>query len=539
MPAAAAMPAVGQTVAGAIPLGGSQQIALPPGAWKVEAAFEEGASIAGTGQTRQAVQHLVLVNTEPKADIALIVLDFTAGARVDWPGQPCTMEPPNAVVLARDDFGTTTSSTTVKCMRLFPHPRLDLMARTATGPSAAAWVARRFGPLAGMADRLPRDAVMAQGYLSRTRGDRLILMAYFNPGLHGIGDLMPKALGVAPTPGALGQGYVAAVQRWGVEYLNELERSYLNARGGPARTVAFAFGGIGSVAALPGTSVVVPPGSMAVTPSGQGGASVVVPPGSMVVTSPAAAPTTNAQTRPVGGAPAVAPQRVHALVIGNAAYPGARLANPRNDAQAVAERFRRFGFKVTLLQDATRKQLVDALAAFSRTAADADVGIVFYAGHGIQVGGVNYLIPTDFDLNGARAVNVAFEAISLDTLLKEYLPGRTKLVFLDACRDNPLSRSLARTRGGSTGLAPIQAASGTLISYATRDGSTADDGEGRNSPYTTALLQHLDAEEDIALVLRKVRQQVISTTKGQQEPWEYGSLVGDTLVLSQIARAAR
>jgi uncharacterized caspase-like protein len=131
-------------------------------------------------------------------------------------------------------------------------------------------------------------------------------------------------------------------------------------------------------------------------------------------------------------------------------------------------------------------------------------------------------------------VSVALEALSLNTLLERHLPGKAKLVFLDACRDNPLARSLAATRGSARGLAPINAAAGTLISYATRDGSTASDGTGRNSPYTTALLAHLDEAEDISLVLRRVRQRVIDSTRGAQEPWEYGSLVGDKLVLSQL-----
>jgi uncharacterized caspase-like protein len=229
--------------------------------------------------------------------------------------------------------------------------------------------------------------------------------------------------------------------------------------------------------------------------------------------------------------------RVMALVIGNSAYPAAPLTNPRNDAQAIAERFRRYGIEVDLVLDANRRRMVDALANFAAKAQDADVTLLFYAGHGMQVNGVNYLLPTDIDLASGKPLSITLEAVSLNGLLEEHLPGKTKVVFLDACRDNPLARSLSAARGGAArGLAPMNAATGTLISYATRDGSTASDGSKGNSPYTSALLQHLDEAEDIALVLRKVRQKVMNSTRGAQEPWEYGSLVGDKLVLSQVAR---
>lgn len=265
-----------------------------------------------------------------------------------------------------------------------------------------------------------------------------------------------------------------------------------------------------------------------------------------LVQSTAPAPQAQATSVPPTVAPPSAPaapsaaalpqaQKIHALVIGNGAYATAQLPNPRNDATAIAERFRAFGFAVTLVLDANRTQLVKALAQFGTQARGADVGIVFYAGHGIQVGGANYLIPVDLDLSGQREVSISLEAVSLDSILSEHLPGRSKLVFLDACRDNPLARSMAYARGGAVGLAPVQTASGTLISYATRDGGTAADGSGRNSPYTSALLAHLDAPDDIALVLRRVRRQVLESTRGRQEPWEYGSLVGDALVLSNAA----
>ena len=163
--------------------------------------------------------------------------------------------------------------------------------------------------------------------------------------------------------------------------------------------------------------------------------------------------------------------------------------------------------------------------------AKADLTLLFYAGHGMQISGANYMIPTDMKLNDASQVPLV--ALSLDTVIERYLPGKTKLVFLDACRDNPLVAS--SSRGGSKGLAPINVSEGTLIAYATKDGQTAEDGAGeKNSPFTKALLEHLSDPEDIGVVLRTVRSKVMQRTNNRQQPWEYGSLSAGSLVLSSI-----
>lgn len=237
-------------------------------------------------------------------------------------------------------------------------------------------------------------------------------------------------------------------------------------------------------------------------------------------------------------APPVVPKpavRARALVIGNGLYAHlGKLPNPPNDARAMADKFRRMGIEVDLVLDADRAGLVKALGEFQSRAAGHDLNILFYAGHGLQVDGVNYVIPLEMAVNGATAGSVKLNAISLTDAL-EYLPAKTRLVFLDACRDNPLSRSLRGSRSGvSAGLAPVNTVTGTLVAYATKDGSTAEDGVGRNSPYTEALLKHLDADADISIVLRRVRQAVLDATSGRQEPWEYGSLVGDQLILSRL-----
>lgn len=228
-------------------------------------------------------------------------------------------------------------------------------------------------------------------------------------------------------------------------------------------------------------------------------------------------------------------REAHALVIGNSAYRSSPLDNPVNDANAVSAKLRSFGFKVTEITDANRDQLVNGLTNFSKTAANADLTVFFYAGHGVQISGTNYMIPVDMNLNDVR--QAPLQGVSLTSVLDRYLPGKTKLVFLDACRNNPLMAS--SNRGVSRGLAPMDASSGTLIAYSTKDGQVAEDGEGqKNSPFTTALIEHLSDPEDIGVVLRTVRAKVMQRTGNRQEPWEYGSLTGGALVLSAIKPAA-
>ncbi len=222
---------------------------------------------------------------------------------------------------------------------------------------------------------------------------------------------------------------------------------------------------------------------------------------------------------------------VHAIVIGNGAYQGSgRLDNPINDARSISAKLTSMGFKVTTVENADRTKLVSSLVKFSASAADSDLTLFFYAGHGVQISGTNYMLPTDTNLN--QIGGVALHGISLNSVVEQFLPGKTKLVFLDACRDNPLLQ--VASRSVSRGLAPISVSQGTLISYATKDGSVAADGDGKNSPFTKALLQHIDTPVDIAVVLRKVPDQVMRDTGGQQQPWEYGSLSGGSLILSAI-----
>ncbi len=243
-----------------------------------------------------------------------------------------------------------------------------------------------------------------------------------------------------------------------------------------------------------------------------------------------AAVQSTAQPNPSAGATTI--RSAHALVIGNAAYPGSgRLDNPVNDATAISQKLRSMGFTVTTVTDANRQRLVQAMAQFRRSAASADLSLLFYSGHGVQIFGTNYILPTDVDQTDTAQATI--QGVRLNEVVENFMPGKTKIVFLDACRDNPLQRT--GDRSVTKGLAPISVAEGTLISYATKDGQVAADGAGsKNSPFTQALLEHLADPQDIGVVLRKVREKVMRATGGKQQPWDYGSLTGGELVLSHV-----
>lgn len=235
------------------------------------------------------------------------------------------------------------------------------------------------------------------------------------------------------------------------------------------------------------------------------------------------------------GGPAAAEKRV-ALVIGNSAYEAVeKLANPVNDAVAIVESLERLGFdSIIFKKDLDYRAFRRTLSEFSRLADGADVAIIFYAGHGIEVSRRNYLIPVDAALQSARDVDL--EALPLDVVMTT-LEGAKKLrlVVLDACRDNPYRSRMTRrnsTRSVGRGLARVETPSNTLVAYAAREGTTADDGSGEHSPFTTALLQHLESPGlEINFLFRRVRDSVLQATGGRQEPFLYGSLSSDEIYL--------
>jgi len=222
-----------------------------------------------------------------------------------------------------------------------------------------------------------------------------------------------------------------------------------------------------------------------------------------------------------------------ALVVGNGAYESvAPLPNPTNDAAALAASLERLGFAVTLVTDLDKAAFDRAVRDFSKALKGAEVGLFFYAGHGMQVAGANYLLPVDAAL--VEEADLYFEAVDLNLvigLMEQAVP--TALVFLDACRDNPMAQTLARSMGTRSsavgrGLAQVESGLGTLIAYATQPGNVALDGQGEHSPFAAALLTHIETPGlEIRQVLSRVRQSVVAATDSKQVPWDHSSLIGD------------
>jgi hypothetical protein len=234
--------------------------------------------------------------------------------------------------------------------------------------------------------------------------------------------------------------------------------------------------------------------------------------------------------------PALAEKRV-ALVMGNSAYQSVnRLTNPANDSGAMSETLKNAGFDVVeFRRDLKVNEMRRALRDFSDRVSDADVAVVYYAGHGMEIDGINYVIPVDAVLE--RDIDAYDEAVSLDRILAVIEPAKAlRLVILDACRDNPFNKTMKRTIGSRAigrGLAKIEPNSpNTLIAFAAKAGSTASDGDSKNSPFTTALVKYLPKPGlDLRRAFGFARDDVLKATNNRQEPFVYGSLGGDDVAL--------
>jgi uncharacterized caspase-like protein len=235
-----------------------------------------------------------------------------------------------------------------------------------------------------------------------------------------------------------------------------------------------------------------------------------------------------------------------ALVIGNSAYAHTTpLANPLNDARDMTTALTAAGFDVVEAFDADKRGVDQALRQFTDKLIKADVALFFYAGHGLQVGAQNYLVPVDARLERER--DLEFEAIKLEFVLRQLeidREGKTTIVILDACRDNPLSRNLARSMGTRSaaigrGLAAAATGLGTFIAYSTQPGNVALDGDGRNSPFTSALVKHMSATgRNLPATMIEVRKDVVAATNGRQVPWDHSALTGDFYFVPGSAAAA-
>jgi tetratricopeptide (TPR) repeat protein len=259
----------------------------------------------------------------------------------------------------------------------------------------------------------------------------------------------------------------------------------------------------------------------------------------VAVAPPQIAPTQIAPkiSAPQVPAPQIAPvDRRVALVIGNSKYQHAvQLPNPSNDAADISQALRKLRFDVIEGRDLDRRGMEDRIRAFGRKVEGADLALLFYAGHGMQVGGKNYLVPVDAKLE--RTGDLSLDTIELGQIIAQMeAEKRVNLIFLDACRDNPLARSFARSLGTrstavGSGLAAIHSAVGTMIAYATQPDNVALDGSGRNSPFTAALLKHIATPRlEISALMKRVRADVIAATHEKQVPWDHSSLVGDVVL---------
>jgi uncharacterized caspase-like protein len=234
----------------------------------------------------------------------------------------------------------------------------------------------------------------------------------------------------------------------------------------------------------------------------------------------------------LAAAPIAHAQKRVALVIGNSDYQHtARLENPENDAADMAAALKMLGYQVIEGFDLDKVAFDRKVRDFSATLKELDAGVFYYAGHGLQVAGQNYLVPIDAKVEGAEALE--FEMVRFDVVQRIMeAQTSTNILFLDACRGNPLARNLARSMGTRSsevgrGLAPVESGVGTLISFSTQPGNVALDGTGRNSPFAGALVEQLlSTNDDVSAVLIAVRNDVMRETQGKQVPWEHSSLTG-------------
>jgi hypothetical protein len=221
-------------------------------------------------------------------------------------------------------------------------------------------------------------------------------------------------------------------------------------------------------------------------------------------------------------------QKRTALIIGNSNYQKTgQLLNPINDATDMANTLKELGFDVIVLKDADRRQMGDALNEFHTKLRQGGVGVFYYAGHGIQVEGENYLVPIDAQLQ--REEDVVYETLPVGKILgaMENAGNQTNILILDACRDNPFSRRWQRSIVAQ-GLAPIQAVGGSFIAYATAPGDVAADGDGRNGTFTTHILQNIKTPNlTVEDMFKRVRQGVAKETNNQQIPWDSSSLIDE------------
>ncbi|MFM6131778.1 MAG: caspase domain-containing protein [Sphaerospermopsis kisseleviana] len=221
-------------------------------------------------------------------------------------------------------------------------------------------------------------------------------------------------------------------------------------------------------------------------------------------------------------------QKRIALVIGNANYQVGKLGTPLNDATDMEAALKELGFEVILLKDSSKRQMDDALDQFSTRINQGYVGLFYYAGHGVQVEGENYLIPVNAQIKAEK--DVEYESMPLGKILgrMESAGNRINIVILDACRDNPFRRFSRSSSRGLTTPGQQELGTGTYIAFATAPGKVASDGTGRNGLFTSYLLKYIKTPNlPVQLMIQKVRSDVVKNTNNRQVPWESSSLIGE------------
>lgn len=238
----------------------------------------------------------------------------------------------------------------------------------------------------------------------------------------------------------------------------------------------------------------------------------------------------------VGAVTPVTSEQRLALVIGNAQYKTiSPLRNPINDARAMAQALKDSGFRVSLLENASRRDMLRAINEFGRNLVRGGVGLFYYAGHGVQSNGNNYLIPLGASIE--RQIDLEYEAVNVGRILAEMgeAKNRLNLVILDACRNNPYASEF---RSANAGLAQISAPTGSLLAYATAPGKAAADGDGANGLYTGKLIRHIRTPGlKLEEVFKQVRRDVLEESGGLQIPWESTSVTGDFYFREPVSRS--
>jgi hypothetical protein len=537
----------------------SKSIRLPEGRWMVMGEHNRELSISGVNK-KEVVRYISLMNEDEKAPIQYLRFEWSLYSTVNWNSQPCNSHPDIKNRLIKKNFDTDSASLVVKCSAAHFN-RLGVLASSKFLSTANAIIKDIWTPVAQHKRIKPESTVSLYGYISKYKNDFIGWYVYINPENYGIDAPGDTRYSV---PVGERQNFAHNLLdysvKWNDQFMEEMERVFF--------PVLFAKKAVGNnVFNFAGRInwVNKNPNSQLASSLGMNYQNDIKTEGNKAHLNSqfdndddkrideenhislqkdkekllaqlnfernrrqALEAQISIGQQNVHGEQ-IKPRIAHALVIGNGAYIGVgRLKNPVNDANAMSQKLHSMGFLVTTVLDLNRENLVKSMAEFRRKSTAADISLLYYAGHGVQIFGTNYILPTDVDQSDPAQATV--QGISLNSVIENFLPGKTKIIFLDACRDNPLNQS--NNRSVSKGLAAISVAEGTLISYATKDGQTADDGNGDNSPFTQALLEHIADPDDIAVVLRRVREKVMRITAGKQQPWEYGSLTGGKLILS-------